>query len=284
MLLRTHRAALLAPALLASATLLFARSARPSGVASDETDGCFRAVDSGQHLRASRKLVAAKDQFIQCARQVCPTPVRKDCAEWLSEVETSVPSIVLGAKDARGADVLDVRVSVDGALLVERLDGGSIPVDPGPHVFHFEWAGHAPVDEQILIREGEKSRLVTAAFSPSLTGSTRETPTAHPIPVGVWILGGVAVLGGVGFAGLAASGQSEASSLRATCAPGCSASAVDSARTKIILANVSLGVGVASVAIATTWFILSRSSGGGTTALGVGPAPFGGKALFVVSF
>jgi hypothetical protein len=273
---------------LALATVLLSGPAHSAGGSSEEKDACFRAVDSGQQLRTNRKLVAAKDQFIVCARPVCPGPVKKDCAQWLAEVEATLPSVVLGAKDAHGGDILDVGVSVDNAPLLQKLDGSSIPVDPGPHVFHFEWRGHGSVDQQTLIREGERNRLITVTFPASLpvsqvSSSENASPT-HPVPVGVWVFGGLAIAGGAAFAGLAASGQSDANNLRSTCAPDCSSSSVDSAKTKIILANVSLGVGIASLGVATVWFLLSRGSKGETATVSVVPSLGGGRASFALTF
>ncbi len=269
-------------------------SAWAAGPSAADKDACFRAVDSGQHLRTARKLIAAKDQFIVCARSVCPGPVKKDCAEWLAELEATLPSVVLGAKDPKGGDVIDVSVSVDNAPFVDKLDGSAVPIDPGPHVFHFEWRGHASVDQQVLVREGEKSRLVTAIFpgSPEPPPPAPEGKGSAPVPVGAWIFGGLAIAGGAAFAGLGASGQSDANNLRATCAPNCSSSAVDSARLKVILANVSLGVGIASLGIATTWFIVSRSSSSSgsrshsdeTATVALEPTPDGGRASFTLRF
>jgi hypothetical protein len=62
------------------------------------------------------------------------------------------------------------------------------------------------------------------------------------------VLGGIAVTGGAVFAYLAATAKSDADHLRATCAPGCNPADVDAIRTRLIVANVSLGVGIASAA------------------------------------
>jgi hypothetical protein len=272
-----HRSGRAQLALLVLGAVMCARRASPAEAPTDEKEACFRAVDDGQKLRANRKLIAARDAFIQCARSVCPALVRKDCAQWLSEVQVTLPSIVFGARDAQGKDLFDVHVSVDGNLLTDKLDGTSVAVDPGQHVFRFEWEGHGAVEQPALIREGEKSRLLTVSFPVS-------TRSARPIPVGVWIFGALGLVGGGGFAAFALWGQSDVNNLRTTCAPACSASDVDSARTKVILANVSLGVGIASLGVATTWFIVSRSSGGSTTALSVEPALGGGRASFVFSY
>jgi len=45
------------------------------------------------------------------------------------------------AEDTTGADTLAVRVTIDGQLLAETLDGKAVPIDPGEHVVRFELAG-----------------------------------------------------------------------------------------------------------------------------------------------
>ena len=59
-------------------------------------------------------------------------------------------------------------VSVDGETLVRKLDGKSLPIDPGPHTFKFETAGAPPVVERALVKEGEKTRVITVTFEPPL--------------------------------------------------------------------------------------------------------------------
>jgi hypothetical protein len=265
-------------ALLTIAAVLSARGASSKDAAVDEKEACFRAADDGQHLRTTRKLVTARDQFIRCARSVCPALVRKDCAEWLSEVQVTLPSVVFAARDAEGRDIFDVHVSVDGSLVADKLDGTAILVDPGAHVFRFAWEGNGEVEQQTVIREGEKSRILSVSFPRS------EKAGGRTIPPGVWILGALGLLGGGGFAALALSGESDIKHLRSTCAPGCPSSEVDGARTKIILANASLGVGIASVGVAATWLLLSRSPEGKTAALSVEPMQGGGRASLVISY
>jgi len=272
--------------LLAIAVLLFARSARPAeATPEDEKRVCFQAVDEAQRLHIAHKLVAARDEFLKCARPACPALFRNDCVGWLAEVQAALPSVVFGAKDASGQDLLDVHVSVDGRTVTDRLEGTSKDIDPGPHVFRFEWEGRV-VEQQAVMREGEKDRLVTVTFPKAPPRAAAQG--SRPVPVGVWILGGVAVAGVAGFTGLFLSTESDVNHLRATCAPpvgsGCPSSEVDSARTKVTFAYVSLGVGLASAAFATTWFLLSRSEKGEATAVSVEPAPGGGRASLRISF
>jgi hypothetical protein len=76
-----------------------------------------------------------------------------------------------------------------------------------------------------------------------------------PVSIALAAVSGVAA---VSFAYFGLSGRSDVSDLRATCAPNCSESQVDSARTKLIVADVSLGVGVVALAGAA-WFYFRGS-------------------------
>jgi hypothetical protein len=84
---------------------------------------------------------------------------------------------------------------------------------------------------------------------------------AAPVPVAPkprtlgWIFGGVGVLalGSFGYFGL--SGKSLDNELERECAPRCSSDRVDHVRTQYIVADVSLGVGLVSLALATYFFL-----------------------------
>jgi hypothetical protein len=85
-----------------------------------------------------------------------------------------------------------------------------------------------------------------------------EGPSAlSRVPVATWVFGGVAVVAAGSFAALGLSGQSDVSSLRATCAPNCTQGQVGSARAELIGADASLGVGIVSLA-AAAWFFFRR--------------------------
>jgi len=70
----------------------------------------------------------------------------------------------------------------------------------------------------------------------------------------IWLLGGVGVAGLGVFAGFGAKSLGDESALRTTCAPRCAAGDVDAIRHEHTAADVGLGVGVASLAVATLLF------------------------------
>src|SRR5262249_17676788 len=127
-----------------------------------DKNSCITAANEGQDGRAAGKLVLAHDRFVACSRAECPAIIRKSCAGWLDEVNASLPTIVLGARDSRGQDVLDVRVFLDDTRLAEKLDGTGVSLDPGSHRLRFERESSPPVEIDLVAREGEKNRPVIA--------------------------------------------------------------------------------------------------------------------------
>jgi hypothetical protein len=238
----------------------------------DEKEACVAASDQAQTLRDEGRYRAARVQLLACSRDACPGLVRHDCEKWLSDLDATQPTVVLGARDPKGTDAPATRVLLDGTVLTSHLDGKPIAVDPGEHTFRYEAPGAAPVEQHAVIRVGEKNRMLTAvvmppavpsatAPSPPPTESPSEPATpgrsVPPVSIALAAVGGVAA---VSLAYFGLSGRSDVSDLRATCAPNCLQSQVDSARTKLIVADVSLGVGVVALAGAA-WFFFRRGEG-----------------------
>lgn len=149
----------------------------------DEKKECIDAFDKGQALRNDHKLTSSRQQLLLCAREVCPAMVRKDCGDLLLQVESATPSIVISAKGADGRDVLDVKVTSDGATLTTSLDGRAIAMDPGPHALRFEMPGAPPVEQQLLVREGDKNRDVSVVFRAGPAAPPQVVPPPPPTSV-----------------------------------------------------------------------------------------------------
>ncbi|HEY1690622.1 MAG TPA: hypothetical protein VGG39_00585 [Polyangiaceae bacterium] len=238
-----------------------------SDTAPPTVDQCFTAAERAQPLMKQRKLREAQRYLQTCAREECPRAARKDCKAWLDDVSAAVPTVVFVAREERasGASVAieDVRVSVDGEVAVASRIDGAVPIDPGVHTLRFEHPGFEPVEQRIDVREGERDRQVDVVFraaparapAPSSTEPPpvgNEEPPSHAIPAEptsvpalAWGLGAGAVVAfGVGLT-MEAIGLSARSHLANTCQPdrSCSASDVDSARTRVAVGDVALGVG-----------------------------------------
>ncbi len=179
-------------------------------------------------------------------------------------MEQSLPSVVVSARDASGREVSDLHVLVDGIPLATAPSGRATPIDPGAHTFRYESSQGPSTEERVTIREGEKNRAVSvilgAAPGPAAApppSSPSSSAAARPIPTLAWVLGGVGVAGLAVLAGVGASSLGDESALRETCAPRCAEDDVAAIRVKHTIADIGLGVGVASLGVAT-WLIFTR--------------------------
>jgi hypothetical protein len=153
-----------------------------SAVAADRADvqQCVAATERGQRARTSGKLREAREAFLACAAESCPSLIRKDCNQWSTEIAAALPTVVFGAHDKAGKDLFDVTVTMDGELLTTKLDGKSIAVDPGPHTFRFETAGMSAITEKVLVKEGERARVLNVTFDTNGAASSATHPTPSP--------------------------------------------------------------------------------------------------------
>jgi hypothetical protein len=124
---------------------------------------CIAASERGQRARQAGMLLVAREKLSICIAESCPGPVREDCSQLLAELGGVMPTLVLEAKDSAGNDV-GARVTMDGVLFAERLDGTAIPVDPGEHRFRFEVEGLPPIERTFILREGSKGRRERVVF------------------------------------------------------------------------------------------------------------------------
>jgi hypothetical protein len=138
----------------------------------DSKAECVTASEQGQQLRDDGKYLRAREQFQACSRATCPRVVSSLCTQWAHELDENTPTIVVGAKDAQGGDVVDAHATLDGAPLVDRLDGKPVPVDPGPHVLQVTREGSAPAEQKIVVRAGERSRVITLTLGVAPAAST----------------------------------------------------------------------------------------------------------------
>lgn len=208
---------------------------------------CVDAHGNGQIRRDDSDFVGAAELFQRCVDPSCPKPIRKECAEFLAELEHNTPTVVLGARDATGSDLPDVAVNLDGKPLLERLTGLATPVNPGQHVFTFRRASGEETKVTILVLEGAKGREVVATFAPAHEAKSTAPPTEKaPGSAGsgrktiAYVLAGGALVALGSFAYFAASGSSKERELRDTCAPSCSQADADAVGTKYLIADVSL--------------------------------------------
>jgi len=241
------------PALALALLLAAVQSAR-----ADEPQACAETHLAAQRHRRAGELVRAREALLACSRAECSTVLAKDCVAWLGEVEAALPSVTLEAKTGEGRDATDATARIDGEAEARRIDGRALPLDPGPHRIVFERPGAAAVQEQVVLREGEK-RVVTARFPGAPPAPPTPAPEIErPVPPLAWVAGGVTLAAATTFGIFGAMGASGHGDLEARgCAPSCPAGDVDEVRRNLIVADVALGVAVVA-ATATLVLVLTR--------------------------
>jgi hypothetical protein len=256
--------------------------ALPTLASADELkEQCIQANADAQTLRRESRLVKAREKLLFCADRRCPRMVRDDCAQRLDEVERAQPSVIFDVHDGAGGDVAQAQILLDGAVLVSRIDGAAVPVDPGEHVFVCKAAGQPDVPQRLVIKEEEKGRHVTFVVGPkAVAGSLPETPPPeepHPATSTgatqrgfAWAAAGLGVAGlatGGVFAYLAAAAKTDylkhcGSNIGAP-AGQCDSTGVDGhhdAVNKALIANIGFAVGGAAGVAAIVLFVTAPHS------------------------
>jgi hypothetical protein len=130
----------------------------PARAADPTTSDCLNANEKAISLRNDHKLRAARAELLVCAAASCPADIRTECTRKVEEVNASMPTIVFEVEDESQNHLSAVKLTMDGELLAERLEGTALSIDPGVHVFRFEKEGQRPLDKELVIFEGAKDR------------------------------------------------------------------------------------------------------------------------------
>lgn len=232
------------------AALLLATSAH----AQTKTE-CAASYEQAQQLRKAGKLQDARARLRVCTAQACPEFERVDCDRWLGEVEASMPTVVFHVLDDN-RELQNARIELDGALFTKRVDGRAVEIDPGEHVFRVVLDDGRAMEKQVTTLQGQKDRVLDFVFAkPAGPAPKKEPEVARPVPFLVYPLGGAAIVGLGMFTGFAIASSSKRSDLQGRCAPVCSSSDVAGVKTLQIVADVSLIVGVVSLAAASFLYL-----------------------------
>jgi hypothetical protein len=229
---------------------------------------CIDAYDSAQVQGELGRLLAARESLTFCGSAACPDKMRAQCSTELRSLQTRIPSIVLPPSDAAARQIW-----LDGAP-VRAHAGEPIDVDPGMHKLRVQSPQHAAVEQQFEIAPGQQRKAVAlpepGAGDASAPRGPHSTRMSHPALV--WGLAGVAALAAGSFAYFGLTGRSEYLQLKDTCAPSCTEDEARASHTKMVIADVSLGVSAAALAAALLVFGFDRASAS-EPSVGVGLVP-----------
>ncbi len=224
---------------------------------------CFTRHEEAQVARRQGRLLEARSGLRICSRASCPSAIRGDCVDWLDQVGRSLPSVVVTAR-ARGSDITNVKVLIDGKLMTERLSGTAIELDPGEHRFRFVTPQWPAIERTVLVSEGVKERPIDVEFAPPLPAAAAAgaSPKANRRrglqPPNRFDY----VVGGIGAASLATSaffggwGVWLYNEYRDDCFPVCDAEDTSAVKNRLLVADVALGL--AAVSSVILYFHLAR--------------------------
>lgn len=251
----------------------------PLSAAAQSKQECADAYIAAQVARKDGHLREAHDKLSVCASAACPAALRRDCVPWLEQVDKDLPRLAVTATSSAGAPVDGAHVSIDGAPIEA---GGAAPVDPGEHVIRVEATGMKPGEQRVRVAAGDGRRDIAVRLDPDGSASP---PSPRPIPVAPIAFGAVGVIGLGAFAALGSVGNGRKSHLDAIgCKPNCARRDVDNIKALYVSADVSLGVGLASLVTAGVLLIMHvtapRSSPPAEARVSFAPRRGGGEILF----
>ncbi len=252
---------------------------------------CADAYTRGQEERLAGRSFSARSQFQACADSGCPNAIVRDCRQWASEVEASLPTIIVHAEDAAGQRIANAVVFLDGVRVPAAALAQPVVVDVGSHNLRFDAPGYESVQLNPSLRAEDRGLAVTAVLRstrppPRLDGAMVAS-SARPAagsPSVAFVLAGVGALalGGSIYFGVKA--KSDYDDLQRECAPHCAQSRADAVHTKAVIADAALATAVVAVG-AAAWLYFGRARDpSSATALGLEAQREGARARLRVTF
>ena len=225
-------------------------------LAAADAKRCVQQNNNGADLRGKHQMLAARAAYRACVAETeCPAMVLAECDAALTDIRTSIPTLLVAVLDDQGHDLPDATLVVDGHPV--PIDGSALEVDPGEHELtatRGTWVSHL----QVMAIENDANRRI---------GIVLRAPEAAPVDVApgpvlarrrsnapAYVLSGFAALGAASFAYFASSGHSDFRHLD-QCKPYCEAADVNTVRAKYLAADVSLGVSVLALAGVGYWLL-----------------------------
>jgi hypothetical protein len=243
-------------------------------------------------------LVAALGDYELAAHEADQAKVVEVSAQVASRrdgLRARIPQLTI----VRGGGAEAALVSLDGVSLGAASVAVKLPIDPGPHTVEARASGFKPFRTTVDVAEKESKSveltlepLAAAASGPDTTAtaskstSTVDSAREEPAPSNVVPL----VIGGAGVASVGAGvvflllRQHAITTLDSECTlpPGhqCPPSAqptYDQGKTYTLLANVTLGAGVAAIGVGTVLF-LTQKKPKSTASVDIAPGAIGAAA------
>ncbi len=237
--------------------MAFVCALAPSPASAQETTKSM-CVDShlkAQSQRLEGRLVESQESLRTCANAACPEIVQRDCVRWLEELQGQVPTVIFAAHDGEGA-VREVKVTHGGRVLATALDGIAIEIDPGTYEFLFEMSDGRRRSQRVLVRQGDRNRIIAADFAEHEEESNGWVLRVPPL---AQVSGAVTVLAAGVAVGFGASAVVRQSHAVQSCAPTCTEQVSRQIATRAAVADVAGSVALVSGGV--TVLLTARASG-----------------------
>ena len=187
--------------------------------------------------------------------------IRRECVALGESVAAMMPSVVLVAQDTEGRTFEGAHATIDGERTIPLLDGRPLELDPGTHRFELMLPDGRSQTLTATLRSAEKYRRIVSNFglvptSPPLLSPAPRHSSSSPL---AYVFGGVGLVALGSWGVFALAGRHKQDELE-LCAPHCQPSEVQAMRKDYLIADVLLGISLASLGTGT-YFFLSQSNG-----------------------
>jgi len=249
---------------------------------------CLEAHRNAQELKQSSKLLEAQEHLRVCSSGSCPGAIITDCGNWISELEQVTPSMIFELR-LDGKEAFDAKLFVDGKLVVDRAH--AVKVNPGRHTVRVELPPFEPREQDVVLPEGQRMRLISVEFATKANEPPPVAPapvapapkeTVRPTPVIVYPLLTLGIAGLGSFGAFSFLGKSEQNDLEKTCSPDCTKAELEPMKRWYLIGDISGGVGAAAlIGTAIVYFARPTKEVDRTTSslsFGVGPVGLAGSA------
>ncbi len=212
-----------------------------------DIEQCVAEHDRAQQSRLREQWLAAREAMSNCAVARCPLAIASDCRAWLDELERVLPTLLIVIeREDPALEGAPLRVELDGKALLLPAVPAPLELLPGAHHLRVALGARPVVERQFVLEKGEKNHLEQVRFEPAPAPVAKSAPApGRPITAATYWFSGGALAAFGGSVALLSLGIREHRDAQVHCAPACDAATKNSIETKLALADIAGGLGIA---------------------------------------
>jgi hypothetical protein len=226
--------------------------------ASEETstatiEQCVSQHEAARQLRVQEQWLGARQAMSSCAEERCPLAIAADCRAWLDELARLLPTVLIVVeRQGSEAETDAPRVELDGVQLSLPDTPAPLELLPGSHRLRVQFASQPPIERTFVLQQGEKNHVERVRFAalPAVPAPPPRVVLERPVSTATYWLSAGALAAFAGATALLVVGVREHHDAQARCAPTCDSGTRTSIESKLVLADVAGGVGIALAGLA----------------------------------